>query len=716
MGAYSNLIKILEIFITFLLFFSSLANAVDNAYTCEKLIEKCESFNAYYLDRIAYQQSRGWGVDKNPIADGGGCVLSVPPGEPEGSKTRYIKASFSASFWCALAPLKCTMPKVKVGTKPNGDDKCECPSGTVSMTFGLEKNEVDNIFSANHVDARCSNGEGSTSDNPITDCCMWNEPNNFCGADYNRNSKYGEPYNQVTLPYYTSGHWKGEVAQNMVEGMTEMRTHTDRRYGITSPDYCVPEAPACPTGTTSQSIVGGRATAESQNRNVAGCEGDNCCVMEDSPCTDGYLPNPDKQPTDPDYCYKDGNCPEGTTAHSGFMGNSNLSYYGNFPSPAYPEYQGFCNTSGCCMGCRSGFSKSNDFCVNSTGEEPPKLCAQGTVMGAYIKTTNSSFGSDAYHTAMDCACPLNSVTRSPNAEKGVMLSGGMHIGGDPSATYQDAVCDYSKVAGNDLSQIPDLEDYFDGSKGACAMLPNGGIDKEKCFKMDGAMKDWLANNVDCGEKQGLDCVSPKMQEMMARCKLVDGVVTCSNFSVGGNGAGEGQVQLPDWIVDNSDKFGFPLPSFDGFEDIDGTGTGSSHKTSTSTNSSGSSTTTSTSSKDGKNPVTPFGEKDKPATGSNGNTTGGLDYFNDAWNSPKNKDLRAKIDEISAAFQRQRVFEIKMSGGEPPCADFSKVELPYQWKLENICLLEPPYVYYFDVLRDVNLLLSMLLPAVIMLRQ
>lgn len=621
--------------------FASCANSISYWKSQGRATQACYEDSAKHEVRYSYMSCcDGW-----INATGGSCVLKNEP-------------------------LRCTLPKVKVGTEPNGDDICECPSGTISATINY--NPVGSSAAQKLLELNLA---GSCSEkNGVGSCCL-SEANGGCKDGFQPNP---------ALPSAAMG----------VDAF-----------------YCLP---GCPAGTTSQSIVGGRVTAETQHRNVAGCEGDNCCVMEDSPCAEGYKPNPDKQPTDADYCYKEGNCPEGTTAHSGFMGNSNLSYFGNFPSPAYPEYQGFCNKTGCCMGCRAGFSKSNDFCVNSTGEEPPKLCAQGTVMGAFINTTNTSFGSDAYHTAMDCACPLNSVTRSPNAEKGVMLSGGMHIGGDPNATYQDAVCDYSKVAGNDLSQVPNLEDYFDGSKGACALTAAGAIDKEKCFKMDGAMKDWLADNVDCGAKQGLDCVSPKMQEMMSRCKLVAGVVTCSNFSVGGDGTGEGQARLPDWIVDSSDKFGFPLPSFDGFEDIDGTGTGSTHKTSTSSTST-TTTTTSTSSKDGKNPVTPFGEKDKPATG-NGNTTGGLDYFNDAWNSPKNKDLRAKIDEISAAFQRQRVFEIKMSGGEPPCADFSQVELPYQWKLENICLLEPPYVYYFDVLRDVNLLLSMLLPAVIMLRQ
>ena len=540
------------------------------------------------------------------------------------------------SLWdCKQEVLHCAMPQVKVGTKPNGDDDCKCPAGTTSMSYLPEK-----------AIGNCTLRDG------MQVCCV----SDSCEDGYKRNPSPS-----------------------------------------LNKDYCVAEAPACPVGTTSQSIVGGRATAEAQNRMVADCTGDDCCVMTDTPCAEGYLPNDELQPTDPAYCYKDGNCPEGTSAHSGFMGNSNQNYHGNFPSPAYPEYQGFCNTTGCCMGCRSGFEKSNDFCINKSAEEPPKLCGQGTVMGAYIKTTNTSFGSGAYHTAMDCACPLNSVTRSPNAEKGVMLSGGMHIGGDPSATYQDAVCDYSKVAGNDLSQIPDLEDYFDGSKGACAMLPNGkgGIDKEKCFKMDSSMKDWLADNVDCGSKQGLDCISPGIQDLMAKCKVVAGVITCANYKDGDIGpAGTGQARLPDWVVDETDKFGFPLPSFDGFENI-GNGAGSTLNSSSTTNSTNNSTTTTTtSSKDGKNPVTPFGEKDKPA--GSGSTTGGLDYFNDAWNSPKNKELRIKIDEILVGFQRQRLVDIKMSGGEKPCFELSKVQFykEFNWHLEDVCLLEQPYVGLF----------------------
>ncbi len=655
---------------------------VSFAMTCSELTKFCEAKKAYYDERIALQTKNGWPVETNYVQ----CDLQTPP-TPPGSKSRYIEYSneYGGKNYlgsCALDPEKCAIPKVKVGMEANGvDEKCACPSGTSSMDisyFNSDYSGSTDYLKKTHgkVGVCGSPPEGSkTPGRTDEQCCV----SNLGCADGYKPDPTGAFI--PTSPMATA---------------------------------CVLDVPSCPEGTTSQSITGGRATAETQNRNVAGCEGDNCCIMEDSPCAEGYLPNPDKQPTDPEYCYKDGNCPEGTQSYSGFMGNSNLSYLGNFPSPAYPEYQGFCNTTGCCMGCRSGFEKSNDFCVNKTGEEPPKLCAQGTVMGAYISTTNSSFGSDAYHTAMDCACPLNSVTRSPNAEKGVMLSGGMHIGGDPNATYQDAVCDYSKVPSNDMSQVPNLEDYFDGSKGACAMLPNGGIDKEKCFKMDGAMKDWLADNVDCGSKQGLECISPKMQEMMSKCKVVAGVVTCSNFQVGDNvPAGSGQVQLPDWVVDSTDKFGFPLPSFEGFED-DGTGTGSgsTHKTSSSSTST-TSTTTSTSSTDAKKPVKMF--DDKPTTGS-GSSTGGLDYFKDAWNSSKNQELRGKIDEVMVAFQRQRMFEIKMSGGEPPCADFSKVELPYNWKLENICLLEPPYVYYFDVLRDVNLLLSMLLPAIIMLRQ
>lgn len=674
MAAFRLLVTAAILVILLIFEFFQIAQA---GWNCSEAMAKCSSESSVWI--------------ANGIGLKGGCY--------EYGSTNQMYAAISwydgdRSLWsCKKEVLHCSAPKTKVGTQLNGDDKCECPSGTAAMTFKGEQDEFEAYFRVNHVQAQCAEGAGSDSDNPLVDCCMWNVPNNFCGADYKRNSNYGEPYNRI------------------------MTGITDRTYGMTNPDYCVPDAPACPTGTTSQSIVGGRATAESQNRMVAGCTGDDCCVMTDTPCAEGYLPNDELQPTDPAYCYKDGNCPDGTTAHSGFMGNSNQNYHGNFPSPAYPEYQGFCNTTGCCMGCRSGFEKSNDFCVNKSAEEPPKLCSQGTVMGAYIKTTNTSFGSGAYHTAMDCACPLNSVTRSPNAEKGVMLSGGMHIGGDPNATYQDAVCDYSKVAGNDLSQIPDLGDYFDGSKGACAMLPNGGIDKEKCFKMDPSMKDWLADNVDCGSKQGLDCISPGIQDLMAKCKVVAGVITCANYKDGDVGpAGTGQARLPDWVVDETDKFGFPLPSFDGFENI-GNGTGS-NSSSTTNSTNNSTTTTTTSSKDGKNPVTPFGEKEKPATGSNGNTTGGLDYFNDAWNSPKNKDLRAKIDEISAAFQRQRLVDIKMSGGEKPCFELSKVQFykEFNWHLEDVCLLEQPYVGLFDSLRDVNLLLSMLLPAVIMLRQ
>ena len=614
------------------------------AETCDELVARCNASKAWYDDRIALQTANGWTVETNYVQ----CDLQTPP-DPPGSKSRFIQyvGEYGNNNYlgsCALEPLKCSFPMVKVGTEPNGDDKCACPPNMPLSSSVKTENCVVDLKNVFHLDGACAGpppGLGATGEL-------------ICIADQNGRDGCAE------------GYQKSEMA--IASDLSDM---------------------PMPPGM------------------LGYCEAS-------SPCGEGYSPNPNYDPANPgttEQCLFSA-CPTGTKAYSGFMGNSNLSYFGNFPSPAYPEYQGFCNQTGCCMGCRSGFSKSNDFCVNSTGEEPPKLCSQGTVMGAYINTTNSSFGSDAYHTAMDCACPLNSVTRSPNAEKGVMLSGGMHIGGDPNATYQDAVCDYSKVADNNMSQLPDLDDYFDGSKGACALTASGAIDEEKCFKMDSGMKDWIANNIDCGEKQGLDCVSPKIQEMMARCKLVAGVVTCSNFSVAGDSAGEGQARLPDWIVDNADKFGFPLPSFDGFEDIDGTGTGSSHKTSSSTTSS-TTTTTSTSSKDAKNPVKMF--DDKPTTGGD-TTTEGLDYFKDAWNSPKNQELRGKIDEVMVAFQRQRMFEIKMSGGEPPCADFSKVELPYNWKLENICLLEPPYVYYFDVLRDVNLLLSMLLPAIIMLRQ
>lgn len=644
------------------------------AYTCTELVQHCNGILQWYANIIAEQTAKGVSPDKIWSMPDIQCTLVTPPGEPPTSRAKYIEDDQIG--WCSGEPLRCTYPQIKVGTEENGDDKCACPpNAPLSGQLNSSQCEMD-LRDKHHIEGLCGGPPpGMAQGNMVEICVSDNNGRGGCLEGYKKHP-------EATAP------------------------------GIG--DFCIPDV-KCPAGTTSQTIVGGRLAAEAKKLNVAGCEGDNCCIMADSPCAEGYLPNSGKQPTDEGYCYKDGNCPEGTTAHSGFMGNSNTSYYGNFPSPAYPEYQGFCNTTGCCMGCRSGFTKSNDFCVNKTGEDPPKLCGQGTVMGTYIDTTSSSFGSGAYHTAMDCACPLNSVTRSPNASKGVMVSGGMHIGGDPNATYQDAVCDYSKVPGNDLSQIPDIEDFFDGSRGACALTSAGAIDKEKCFKMDGAMKDWLANNVDCGAKQGLDCISPKIQDMMSRCKVVAGVVTCSNFSVGGDAAGTGQSRLPDWVVDNTDKFGFPLPSFDGFEDIDGTGTGSTHKTSTSSTST-TTTTTSTSSKDSKNPVKMFDEDKKPSTG--GSTTGGLDYFNDAWNSPKNKELRSKFDEVTAAFQRQRLVEIKMTGGDKPCFELSKVQFykEFDWHLDDVCLLEPPYVGVFDTLRDVNLLLSMLLPALIMLRQ
>ncbi len=160
------------------------------AATCDELLQHCNGILKYYADIIAQQVAQGIPPERQWTMPDIQCVLTVPPGEPEGSRERYIEDD--PIGWCSQRPrFECAFPKVKVGEYPNGDAKCACPSGMQTQVAStIEQTILEQQYQDDHIHAQCGPPESGDS----------YSANNGCKEGYKQNPIYaGENLTNPTI-------------------------------------------------------------------------------------------------------------------------------------------------------------------------------------------------------------------------------------------------------------------------------------------------------------------------------------------------------------------------------------------------------------------------------------------------------------------------------------------------------------------------------------
>jgi hypothetical protein len=427
------------------------------------------------------------------------------------------------------------------------------------------------------------------------------------------------------------------------------------------------------------------------------------CIPDIPPvqCPEGKEPDLTKDPSDPSYCIPKTftpNCPEGTEPSAGLELEDGLKFFGTFPNPRFPKKTGYCNENHCCMG-----DNPNPL---PTGKS---YCAQGSAVG-FGDGQGGYFTDD---TKDSCTCPANAVHESQGTHQQALQTWSSASFFNKNDSLSPLVCDYSKppADGSGMSTDPtlDTESVFDGKWDACVEYFDNQKKYDFCLAMDGSMRDWIDNNVSCGTKKGLDCISDKMKDVMKHCHVVDGVVTCDQKWSPPEG-----VQLPEPVIRNSDSHGFPRHQIDEYMEKQGMFEGpngyipefAKKRPPVSNNPN-----------DMKPPEKKTTQKPAGQSGSSNLSTPKDAKFGEVWDSKLLTEQRAKygkmLDDIMKVTDK---FKLPTIGGKLPCypLDFTKY-LVGQTEAKKVCLYEKPYVNILDMLALVIGFLTYLLPVVIFMR-
>jgi hypothetical protein len=419
------------------------------------------------------------------------------------------------------------------------------------------------------------------------------------------------------------------------------------------------------------------------------------CVPDVPPpteCGAGYKANPQYNADDPASmaCIDDVTCPEGTTKIAAIETRPGLNFFGTMPNPRFPTKTGYCNDNYCCSG-----PNPNPL---PTGES---YCAQGSAIG--FTDGESNFADDS--TTGGCTCPKNAT----HSSEGQYQTATSWLGSsflNKNASLSPIVCDYTKPPADGLpsdGEGLDTESIWKGKFDACAKFKDKGQTYDLCVSMDESMRDWVENNVDCGAKKGMECLSAKMNNVMKHCHVVDGVVTCDQKYSPPEG-----VELPEAVIAKSDSHGFPQKQIDDLFDTagmydspTGTGTGSGNK---------------------PPPITPPKPPPKPDKPPRppvppALTTPKDRKFADVWESKLLTDQRNKYSSILDEFMKMSdKFKLPKVGGNLPCYEFdiNKFFTPTA-NSKKVCLGEKPYIDFLDIVVIFITFLTYLLPIVIFIR-
>lgn len=238
--------------ITLLLVIASLFYFMQASFAldCSEAQQQCNVQKAWWAERIALQTQNGWSVESDPTD----CSLHTIDGEPPDSRQRATGYPF---IWCSMGPLRCSLPEIKVGTKPNGDDECACPPQYPNSQRGLNDADIKEkhlVGISDTHEAPPPPAPGVMDSTPAPRACLA-EANDSCAEGYKKN------------PDYVAAQAAGTDGSEFINPSTQ--------------GYCVLDAPACPEGTFETQQNDGDPLIHSD------CSSGRCCGT----CQRGYTAN-----------------------------------------------------------------------------------------------------------------------------------------------------------------------------------------------------------------------------------------------------------------------------------------------------------------------------------------------------------------------------------------------------------------------------------------